>query len=86
MPEKQDMSSFLTLVNEWWTIANAKKRFVPNALGNAITTGNGKIDFFQGFSRWLEKWSLNNSAAFESTKQTCRALVQALHAQCSLVK
>ena len=42
--ERQDMSSFLTLVNKWWIIANAKKRFVPNALG---TAGKGKMDFFK---------------------------------------
>ena len=84
--ERHDMSSFLTLVNKWWTIANAKKRFVPNALGNAITAGDGKMDFLQGFAGCLEKWSLNGSSAFALTKQTSSALVQTLYAQCSLVK
>ena len=44
--DRQDMSSFLTLVNKWWTIADAKKLFVPNALGDTITAGNDKMDFF----------------------------------------
>ena len=80
--ERQDTSSLLTLVNNWWTIANAKKRFVPNA----ITAGDGKMDFLQGFAEWLEEWSLNGSSTFALTKQTSSALVQTLHAQCSLVK
>ena len=48
--------------------------------------GNGKMDFFQGFDGWLEEWFLSGSSAFALTKQTSSALVQALHAQCSLVK
>ena len=74
LPKRQDMSSFLTLVNKWLTTANAKKRFVPNALGNAMTTGNGKIDFFRGFAEWKEEWSLNGFSAFALTKQTYSAL------------
>ena len=31
-PERQDMSSIPTFVNKWWTIANAKKGFISNAL------------------------------------------------------
>ena len=44
------------------------------------------MDFLQGFAEWLEEWSLNGSSTFALTKQTSSALVQALHAQCSLVK
>ena len=51
LPERQDMASFLTLVNKWWTIASAKKRFVSNALGNAIRSKNGKMNFFSRICR-----------------------------------
>ena len=45
--ERQDMSSFLTLVNKWWTIENAKKRFVPNALGMPSRLETAKWIFFK---------------------------------------
>ena len=83
---KDKMLSFFTPVNKWWKIANAKKRFALNTLGNAITAGNGKMDFFQCFAGWLEEWSLNGSSAFALTEQISSALVQTLYAQCLSVK
>ena len=63
------MSSFLTLVNKWWTIGNAKKRFVPNALGNAITAGNGKMNFFNiSFVNMITDFIHSHTIRFDSTR------------------
>ena len=35
-PDRIDMAGFLSLINTWWTIANSKQQYYPNALGNAI--------------------------------------------------
>ena len=45
-PARKDDVEFLTLLSSWWAMINSKQRYNPNALGNTIVLGDGKIDFF----------------------------------------
>ena len=45
-PAWKDAIGFLTLLSSWWAMINSKQQYNPNALENAIVSGNGKIDFF----------------------------------------
>ena len=83
LPQRKDMSSFLLLILQWWTIANSKKRFTPNVMGNGIVTGDGKTAFFIEFAAWLETWS--SSPSFGLSKQTSNALIRTLKAQAMLI-
>ena len=56
-PEQSDVSNFLTLVSVWWTIANSRKQYTPNALSNDITTNDGKLNFYNNFADWLQDWA-----------------------------
>ena len=56
IPEKKDCSSFLTLINIWWSIVNAKTHFCANPLAHAIIPGDNKTKFLKAFADWLEMW------------------------------
>ena len=45
-PSRKDAVEFLTLLSIWWAMINNKQLYNPYALGNAIVSGDGKIDFF----------------------------------------
>ena len=80
LPGREDAASFLKLINTWWTIANSKKRYCSNKLGNAMIPDDGKIEFWFSLANWLESWK----SAPESlclSKQTCDALIRTLRAQ-----
>ena len=51
-----DMAGFLTAVNSWWTIENARKQFCSNCVANAIVCCNGKFELFNAMAHWLQKW------------------------------
>ena len=55
-PEDIIASSFLYLVYNWWLLVNAKERFHPNIVGNALIADDGKIEFLRQFSNWLSEW------------------------------
>ena len=57
LPERKDISGFLSLIHTWWTIVNSRDRFCSNQLGNAVIDGDGKTDFFLSFAEWLNNWS-----------------------------
>ena len=80
LPDRKDAASFLKLINTWWKIANSKKRFCLNKLGNAMIYGNGKIEFRFSLANWLESWKLS-SLLLRLSKQTCDALICMLRAQ-----
>ena len=54
-PERKDVADFLTLINSWWTVVNARTQFTSNPLANAPVQGDGKADFLRFFAYWLEK-------------------------------
>ena len=83
-PERTDIANFLKLIWSWWTIANSKQRFTPNFLNNAVTANDGKINFYQKFSNWVESWSKHSD--FCLTAQTSKAFVTTLRAQAMLMK
>ena len=56
LPGREDTASFLKLINTWWTIANSKKRYCSNQLGNAMIPGDGKIECWFSLENWLERW------------------------------
>ena len=86
-PDRTDMAGFLSLINTWWTIANSKQQYHPNALGNAIVNDDGKVEFLLEFAEWLENWSLlTGSRVFCLSKQTCDALIKTLRFQALLTK
>ena len=80
LPDREDAASFLKLIHTWWTIANSKKRFCSNKLGNAMIYGDGKIEFWFSLANWLESWK-SGSLSLCLSKQTCDALICMLRAQ-----
>ena len=44
-PERKDVADFVTLINSWWTVVNARTHFASNPLVNAPVQGDGKADF-----------------------------------------
>ena len=56
-PNRLDASSFLKLVNIWWTINNSKQEFDTNfRIGNAAIKDDKKPFFLREFANWLEDW------------------------------
>ena len=52
-----DGSSFLKLVNIWWTINNSKQEFNTNfRIGNATVKNDKKPLFLREFGNWLEDY------------------------------
>ena len=84
-PERKNVADFLTLINSWWTVVNARTQFTSNPLANAPVQGDGKADFLRFFANWSEKWSHTNGNTFSFSKQTNNALVRTLHAQSCLI-
>ena len=72
-PEDKTTSSFLNLIYNWWLVVNAKEWFHPNIVGNALITGDGKIEFLKLFANWLSDW--RESKKFGLSKQTFDALM-----------
>ena len=67
--------AFLELVNAWWLIVNAKERYHPNPIGNAIdsNTCDKKIAFLQGINEWLTTWKQSEALGF--SKQTFNDMI-----------
>ena len=85
-PERKEAAEFLTLINAWWTIINARTQYSNNVLANAIVLEDGKADYLHSFASWLEKWSLTSRNIFSLSKQTFDALIRTLKAQSNLIK
>ena len=85
-PARKDAIEFLTLLSSWWAMINSKQRDNPNALGNAIVSGDGTriIDFFS-FAKWLENWRFSAGSIFCLSKQTSSALIYTLRSQSQLI-
>ena len=43
IPKDKTALSFLTLINTWWSIVNAKTQFCANPLAHAIVPGDNTI-------------------------------------------
>ena len=84
-PSRQDVTEFLSAINVWWKIVNSKQEFYPDDIANAITIGDGKVDFLRAFAEWLENWLKNESASFRFSKQTMQALIWTLCSQADLL-
>ena len=84
-PSRQDVAGFLSAINVWWKIVNSKQEFYLDDIANAITLGDGKIDFLRAFAEWLENWLKNGSASFRFSKQTMQALIWTLRSQADLL-
>ena len=80
---RNDMHGFLTLVHTWWTIVNAKVRFAPNPLGNALDKNDEKLRFLLTFVNWLSLWCESRST-FCLSKQTFDGMIKTLRAQAHL--
>ena len=48
-PEEYTTIAFLELIHAWWLVVNAKERFHPTRIGNALVS-NDKIDFLRAIS------------------------------------
>ena len=83
-PDREDIANFLNLVHTWWTISNSNNKYDANPLGNAITTDDGKILFFEKFAEWLQEWNL--SPNFCLSKQTSNALIRTLKSHAMLIR
>ena len=73
------------MINTWWLICNSKEMSQLNPLGNAVRVGDGKTDFLEALTDWLEKWQ-DDCPAFTLTSKTSYALVLSLRAQSGLIK
>ena len=71
-PNRLDASSFLKLVNIWWTINNNKQEFNANfRIGNATVKDDKKSLFLREFANWPEDWQSlqsKNSQKFTLSK------------------
>ena len=89
-PNRLDASSFLKLVNIWWTINNSKQEFNTNfQIGNATVKDDKKRLFLREFANWLEDWQSlqsKNSEKFTLSKQRNTALVITLQRIASLIE
>ena len=89
-PNRLDASSFLKLVNIWWTINNSKQEFNTNfRIGNAAVKDGKKPLFLREFSNWLEDWQSlqsKNSQKFTLSKQINTAIVITLRCIASLIE
>ena len=63
----------------------SKQRYNPNALGNAVVSGDDKIDFFLSFAKWLENWRSSAGSTFYLSKQTSSVLICTLRSQSRLI-
>ena len=84
-PAQKHAIEFLSLLSSWWAMINTKQWYNPNALGNAIVSGDGKIDFFLSFAKWLENWCFSAGSTFCLSKQTSSALIYTLRSQSQLI-
>ena len=73
------------MINTWWLICNSKEMSHLNSLGNAVRVGDGKTNFLEALTDWLEKWH-DDCPAFTLTSKTCHALVLTLRAQSGLIR
>ena len=64
-PSRQDVTEFLSAINVWWKIVNSKQKFYPDDIADAITLGDGKVDFLRAFAEWLENWLKNGVLLFD---------------------
>ena len=60
---------------------NRKQRYNPNALGNAIVSGDDKIDLFLSLATLLENWRFSAGSTVYLSKQTSLALICTLRSQ-----
>ena len=88
-PEKKDAAEFLHLINEWWTISNAKvKSNSRYSLGNAAVADDGKSHFVRELADWIHKWGelkIPRCEKFTPTAQTSNALQRTLRCHASLI-
>ena len=88
-PDRTDASSFLKLINIWWTISNSKQKYNNNYyIGNAAVLGDMKPLFLRNLAEWIEEWQLSqvsNSQKFTLSKQTSEALTTTLRCTASLI-
>ena len=88
-PDRTDASSFLKLINIWWTISNSKQKYNNNYyIGNAAVLGDMKPLFLRNLAEWIEEWQLSqvsNSQKFTLSKQTSEALTTTLGCTASLI-
>ena len=64
MPARKDAVEFLTLLSSWRGMINNKQRYNPNALGNAIVSDDGKIDFFSLLQNGLKTGVIQQDPLF----------------------
>ena len=55
-PERKDISGFLTIFQNLWTVSNSKQQFSPNKLSNAIICDDSKTTFLRQLANWIEFW------------------------------
>ena len=79
MTNREDMASFLEIVNTWWLVANSKQKYHPNADINR----DGKINFFRSLANWFQEWQ--ECPSFTLSPQASSALIATLRAQSMLV-
>ena len=75
-PQRHDMANFLQLFSTRWTILNSNDKFDANPLEVAVTAGDGRTDFFEKLSSYVDEW--RHSPNFCLTDQTTHAFLTTL--------
>lgn len=83
-PSRCDAADFLNRMHKVFLICNAKEEtHGSDALGDAVRSGDNKIEFLQAVANWIEQWS--NISQFSLSVPTSKAIVISLRAQASLL-
>ena len=80
---RPDMANFMKVIWTWWTIANSRQQCRRNALANAISNHDDKMEFYLKLADWQEFWTCSN---FCLSKQTSKTLVLTLRSQAMRIK
>ena len=62
------------MICNWWLVVNAKERFHPYIVGNALIAGDGKIEFFRKICDWLSAWRDSEKHGLSKQINTNRAI------------
>ena len=70
-------------IKKWFHIYVSELRYNANPLNAAVTSNDGKMNYFTSFADWIENWCLNGNLTL--TKQTAHSFVTTLRSQAMLV-
>ena len=83
LPDRKDLSGFLSIFNTWWKITNSRVRWGPDWMCNAVEKDDGKTEFYRALAKWIDEWC--ECPYFTLTAQTGKAMSFTLRSQAMLI-